>query len=127
MSSKGRVTLGYGNGSSYTPQGDISGPITDQLKYRASVATTTLTVSSKTNSSAPRPTRYATLPVACACCGSRTIVFTGDLRASYSKIDTKALYFVIPRADEANVFSIVSDANNDQHTDHARQPRDQRA
>ena len=34
------------------------------------------------------------------------------MRASYSKIDTKALYFVIPRADEANVFSIVSDANN---------------
>jgi iron complex outermembrane receptor protein len=38
--------------------------------------------------------------------------FTADLRFSVDNLDTKALYFVIPRAVEANPFSIVSDANN---------------
>ena len=41
--------------------------------------------------------------------------FTGDLRLSADRLETRAFYFVIPRADEANPFSTFStppDANN---------------
>ena len=109
---EGSVTLGYGNESSYTAKGDISGPITDQLKYRASVSYYDTEGFLENEFLGTKADPVRNLAGRVRLLWEPNDVFTGDLRASYSKIDTKALYFVIPRADEANVFSIVSDANN---------------
>ncbi len=109
---EGSVTLGYGNESSYTAKGEISGPITDQLKYRASVAYYDTDGFLENEFLGTKADPVRNLAGRVRLLWEPNDLFTGDLRASYSKIDTKALYFVIPRADEANVFSIVSDANN---------------
>jgi iron complex outermembrane receptor protein len=108
----GSVKLGVGNENSYRAQGDISGPLSDTLKYRASVAyyeTDGFLENEFLNEKAD--------PVEDISGRLRLLwepndSFTGDLRFSIDNLETKALYFVIPRADEANVFSIVSDANN---------------
>ena len=38
--------------------------------------------------------------------------FSADFRLAVDRLETRGFYFVIPRADEANAFSIISDANN---------------
>jgi len=109
---EGSVTLGYGNESSYTARGDISGPITDTLKYRASVAYYDTEGFLENEFLDQKADPVQNIAGRVRLLWEPNEVFTGDLRATYSHLQTRALYFVIPRADEANPFSIVSDANN---------------
>jgi iron complex outermembrane receptor protein len=108
----GSVKLGVGNENSYRAQGDISGPISDTLKYRASVSyyeTDGFLENQFLNDKAD-PVEDLSGRLRLLWEPSDTV--SADLRFSIDNLETRALYFVIPRADEANVFSIVSDANN---------------
>jgi iron complex outermembrane receptor protein len=108
----GSVKLGVGNENSYRAQGDISGPLSDTLKYRASVAyyeTDGFLDNTFLNEKADP---VEDLSGRLRLLWEPSDAFTADLRFSVDNLDTKALYFVIPRAVEANPFSIVSDANN---------------
>ncbi|HSC08929.1 MAG TPA: TonB-dependent receptor [Steroidobacteraceae bacterium] len=108
----GSVKLGVGNENSYRAQGDISGPVSDTLKYRASVAyyeTDGFLDNTFLNQKADP---VEDLSGRLRLLWEPSDTFTADLRFSVDNLDTKALYFVIPRAVEANPFSIVSDANN---------------
>jgi iron complex outermembrane recepter protein len=110
-----RVKAGYGNENSMRGQAGISGPIGDTLAYRVSVnyyETDGFLDNVFLNEKAD--------PVEDLSARARFIWepndnFTGDLRFSMSDLSTKALYFVIPRDDEANPFSTfftAPDANN---------------
>jgi iron complex outermembrane receptor protein len=108
----GSVKLGVGSENSYRAQGDISGPISETLKYRASVAyyeTDGFLDNTFLNEKADP---VEDLSGRLRLLWEPSDTFTADLRFSVDNLDTKALYFVIPRAVEANPFSIVSDANN---------------
>ena len=109
---EGSVKLGYGNESSYRAQGDISGPITDTLRYRASVAyyNTDGFLENEFLGQKADPVHDVSGRVRLV--WQPNEIFTGDLRFSADQLKTRALYFVIPRANEANVFSTISDANN---------------
>ena len=102
------MRLGYGN-EFHSAKADISGPISDPLKFRASLVTKRK-VSWTTNSSAARPIRTK-FPVARASSGNPTMALPPTCglicQARYT-----ALYFVIPRDVEANPFSTFHDANN---------------
>jgi iron complex outermembrane recepter protein len=109
---EGSVKLGVGNENSYRAQGDISGPISDALKYRASVAYYESDGFLENEFVNEKADPVEDLSGRLRLLWEPSDTFTADLRFSVDNLDTKALYFVIPRADEANVFSIVSDANN---------------
>ena len=109
---EGSVKLGVGNENSYRAQGDISGPISDTLKYRASVAYYESDGFLENEFVNEKADPVEDLSGRLRLLWEPSDTFTADLRFSVDNLDTKALYFVIPRADEANVFSIVSDANN---------------
>ena len=109
---EGSVKLGVGNESSYRAQGDISGPMSDTLKYRASLAYYETDGFLENSFLGDTADPVEDLSGRLRLLWEPNDVFTGDLRLSADKLETRALYFVIPRADEANVFSIVSDANN---------------
>jgi len=111
---EGNARLDYGNGNSTRAQLALSGPINDAktLKYRASFNfynTDGFLENTYLNQKADPARDYS---------GRMRLlwdpndVFTGDLRVSIDRLETRGFYFVIPRADEANPFSIISDANN---------------
>jgi len=110
-----KVKAGYGNENSMRGQASISGPIGETLSYVASVnyyETDGFLDNVFLNEKAD--------PVEDLGARVRFIwepsdSFTGDLRFSMSDLSTQALYFVIPRDDEANPFSTfftAPDANN---------------
>jgi iron complex outermembrane recepter protein len=114
---EGQVRLGYGSGNSIRAQGAISGPIgdSDTLKFRASVSylDTDGFLKNEYLGGKADPARDVS--------GRARLVwkpnedFTADLRFYGSQLDTRALYFVIPRDVEANPFSTFTtapDANN---------------
>ncbi|HKE43834.1 MAG TPA: TonB-dependent receptor [Steroidobacteraceae bacterium] len=109
---EGSVKLGYGNESSYRAQGTVSGPITDTLKFRlaGSYYNTDGFLENEFLDQKADPVRDLAGRVRLLWTPNE--MFTGDLRVAYDQLQTRALYFVIPRADEANPFSIVQDANN---------------
>ena len=111
---EGKVKAGFGNGSSLRAQAGVSGPIgaSDALSFRASVNyyetdgyLENVFLGSKADpvEDLSGRLRFVWKP---------SDAFTGDLRFAVSDLSTRALYFVIPRADELNPFSIVSDAND---------------
>ena len=108
-----RVKAGYGNGSSFRGQAGVSGPIGDTLSYRASVnyyQTDGFLNNVFLNEKAD-PVEDLSARVRFAWKPSDN--FTGDLRLSVDNLSTKALYFDVPRVNEANAFGgYVSDANN---------------
>jgi iron complex outermembrane receptor protein len=111
----GRVKLGAGNGSAYRIQAGIAGPMSDALKYQASV--------NYYNTDGYLPSTFLggkADPVEDLSARAKLLfapneTFSGDLRLSYDKLETRGFYFVIPRDDEANPFSTFTtapDANN---------------
>ena len=103
----GTVKLGLGNGSAKRAQLGVSGPINDTktLKFRASLNyydTDGYIPSSFLGGKADPAKDYA---------GRLRLLwkpndsFTGDLRLSADRLETRALYFVIPRLDETNPFT----------------------
>jgi iron complex outermembrane recepter protein len=113
---EGRIKLGAGNGSSKRVQAGISGPIGDtSLKYRASVsyADTDGYLPNAYLGGKADPSEDISGRIRLSFAPNDT--FSGDVRASYSKLETRGFYFVIPRDDEANAFSSFTtppDANN---------------
>src|SRR5690606_11060517 len=104
---EGSVRLGLGNGSSKRVQASLSGPVgaSDTLKFRTSLSYADTDgfidnafLEQKADHSEELSGRARLL-------WEPSETFTGDLRFSFSKLDTRALYFVIPRDDEANPFS----------------------
>ena len=104
---EGTVKLGLGNGSAKRAQLGISGPFGDSktLKYRASLNyydTDGYIPSSFLGGKADPAKDYS---------GRLRLLwkpndsFTGDLRLSADRLETRALYFVIPRLDETNPFT----------------------
>lgn len=102
---EGSIKLGYGNESSYRAQGGISGPITDTLKYRASVAYYDTEGFLDNEFLGTKADPVSDLAGRLRLLWQPNDVFTADLRFSGSQLETRALYFVIPRDDEANPFS----------------------
>ena len=114
---EGQVRLGYGNGSSIRAQGAFSGPVgsSDTLKFRASLSYNesdgfldNVFLGSKADPAEELSGRLRLL-------WQPGDAFSADLRLSASQLDTRALYFVIPRDDEANPFSSFTtppDAND---------------
>jgi iron complex outermembrane recepter protein len=98
---------GFGNGNSVRAQASLSGPVgsSDTLKFRASLSFT------DTDGFIDNAYLKQKADPAQEVSGRARLIwkptenFTGDLRFAFSSLDTRALYFVIPRAVEANPFS----------------------
>jgi iron complex outermembrane receptor protein len=109
---EGTLKVGLGNGSAKRVQAGISGPMTDTIKYRASVNyydTDGYIPSTFLGGKADPVTDYSGR---LRLIGKPSDAFSWDLRLAADRLETRALYFVIPRADPNNIFSIVSDAND---------------
>ena len=112
---EGAVKLGYGNGSSVRAQAGISGPMTDTIKFRASVNyydTDGFIPSTFLGGKADPATDYSGR---FRLIGKPNDSFTWDLRLAADRLETQALYFVIPRFDETNPFAsffTAPDAND---------------
>jgi len=108
-----KVKAGFGNGSSFRGQAGISGPIADTLSFRASVnyyETDGFLNNVFLNEKAD-PVEDLSARVRFIWKPSDN--FTGDLRLSMDDLSTRALYFDVPRVNEANPFGgYVSDAND---------------
>jgi iron complex outermembrane receptor protein len=103
----GVFRAGFGNGSTKRAQAAISGPLgsSDTLKFRASLSY------SDTDGFLDNAYLDQKADPAEELSGRARLIwkpsenFTGDLRFAFSNLDTRALYFVIPRDVEANPFS----------------------
>lgn len=99
------LKAGYGNEDSIRGQLGISGPISDTLSYRASLNYY------ETDGFLDNVFLHEKVDPVEDFSGRVRLVwepnesFTGDLRLSFDDLSTRALYFVIPRDDEANPFS----------------------
>jgi len=114
---EGSVKVGVGNGPAERAQVAASGPIdgSNELKYRASVNfyntsgyLDNVYLHEKADPARDYSGRWRML-------WKPNGEFTGDFRISADRLDTRALYFVIPRSNEANPFSTFTtppDANN---------------
>ncbi len=109
--------VGFGNGSSKLAQAAVSGPVgsSDTLKFRASLSykDTDGFLNNEYLDEKADPSKDISGRVSLLWKPSEA--FKGDLRFSFSNLDTRALYFVVPRDNEANPFSTFTtapDANN---------------
>ncbi len=104
---EGAVRLGYGNGNAKRAQLAASGPVgsSETLKYRASfnfhdtdgyLDNVYLHEKADPSKDYSGRLRLEWKP---------SEAFSGDLRVSADRLETRALYFVIPRVDEANPFA----------------------
>lgn len=112
---EGNVKVGFGNGSSKRAQLAASGPVegtANSLKYRASLNfydTDGFLQNTYLNQKADPAKDYS---------GRVRLIwkpndaFSGDLRISADRLETRAFYFVIPRDDENNPFSTFTTAPN---------------
>jgi len=114
---EGSVKVGVANGPAERAQVAASGPLdgSNELKYRASVNfyntrgyLDNVYLHEKADPARDYSGRWRML-------WKPNGEFTGDFRISADRLDTRALYFVIPRSNEANPFSTFTtppDANN---------------
>jgi iron complex outermembrane recepter protein len=111
---EGRVKAGFGNGSSKRLQAGVSGPLgaSDTLGFRASVNWNetdgfldSTFLGGKADPSEDLSGRVRML-------WKPSENFSADFRLGASKLETRALYFVIPRDNEANPFSTFSTPPN---------------
>jgi iron complex outermembrane receptor protein len=114
---EGSAKVGVGNGPAERAQVAASGPLdgSNELKYRASVNfyntrgyLDNVYLHEKADPARDYSGRWRML-------WKPNADFTGDFRISADRLDTRALYFVIPRSNEANPFSTFTtppDANN---------------
>ncbi|HXC60884.1 MAG TPA: TonB-dependent receptor, partial [Steroidobacteraceae bacterium] len=111
---EGSVRLGAGNGSSRRAQAAFGGPLgeSDEMKFRASFGYSetdgyldNVYLNQKADPSRDLSARLRLI-------WKPSESFTGDLRFALDDLDTRALYFVIPRDVEANPFSSFSTPPN---------------
>jgi iron complex outermembrane recepter protein len=109
-----QTRLGVGNGTSERVQGMVSGPLGDSgtFKYRASLNfyntdgfLENVYLHDKADPLRDYSGRLRVL-------WKPSDAVTGDFRVYIDRLETRAYYFVVARADESNPFSIESDANN---------------
>lgn len=114
---EGTAKVGYGNGNSSRAQVAVSGPLNEAktLKYRAALNfynTDGFLENTYLQQKADPARDYS---------GRLRLLFrpndafSGDLRVSIDRLETRGFYFVIPRDDESNPFSTFTtppDANN---------------
>jgi iron complex outermembrane receptor protein len=113
----GNVRLGYGNGTSFKAQAAMGGPVasSDTLKFRASVSYLDTGGFLQNQFLKEKADPAKDLSGRMRLLWQPNDTFKGDLRLAASRLETRALYFVIPRSDEANPFTTFStppDANN---------------
>jgi len=111
---EGSIRAGVGNGSLKRAQAAVSGPLgsSDAWKFRASLNYTDTSgylentyLNQKADPSEELSGRVRLL-------WEPNDAFKGDLRFAFSNLDTRALYFVIPRDVEANPFASFSTPPN---------------
>jgi iron complex outermembrane recepter protein len=110
-----QVRLNYGSDNSFGAQGAISGPVTDTLKFRASVNYYDTDGFLDNEYLGKKADPLKDLSGRLRLLWEPSDTFSADLRLSASTLDGRALYFVIPRDVEANPFSTFTtapDANN---------------
>ena len=104
---EGSVRVGYGNGNAKRAQLAASGPVgsSETLKYRASFNF------NDTDGYLNNAYLHEKVDPSRDYSGRLRLVwkpsdaFSGDLRVSVDRLETRALYFVIPRLDETNPFT----------------------
>jgi iron complex outermembrane recepter protein len=107
------VKAGYGNENSVRGQLGVSGPISDTLAYRASVNYYRTDGFLNNVYLHEKADPVDDLSARARLVWKPNESFTGDLRVSIDDLSTKALYFDVPRVDEANPFGgYVNDAND---------------
>ena len=111
---EGTAQAGFGNGNSERAQLALSGPIDDAktLRYRASAnfySTDGFLENTFLNQKADPAKDYS---ARYRMVWKPNDAFSADFRLAVDRLETRGFYFVIPRADETQIFSIVSDANN---------------
>ena len=111
---EGQARVGVGNGPSERAQVAASGPLDDakEWKYRASLNydntsgyLDNVVLHEKADPARDYSGRWRLE-------WKPNADFSGDFRLAADHLDTRALYFVVPRAVESNPFSTISDANN---------------
>jgi iron complex outermembrane receptor protein len=107
-----QVRLNYGNGNSFGAQGAVSGPLTDTLKFRASVNYFDTDGFLENEYLGRKADPMQDLSGRVRLLWEPSDTFSADLRLSASSLDGRALYFVIPRDVEANPFSTFTTAPN---------------
>jgi iron complex outermembrane receptor protein len=99
------IKLGYGNENSYRAQADISGPLSETLRYRASIAYYATDGFLENEFLHQKADPMHDVSGRLRLLFQPNDVMTADLRFSMDNLDTRALYFVTPRDDEANPIS----------------------
>ncbi len=104
---EGRVKGGFGNGNSFRAQAGVSGPVggSDALTFRASVNYYETDGYIPSTFLGGKVDPVEDLSARLRLLWKPNDSFSGDLRVAISDLSTRALYFVIPRADESNPFS----------------------
>ena len=104
---EGDVTVGAGNGPSERTRGTMSGPLDSSgtLKYRASLNFYNTDGYLQNVYLDRKADPYRDYSGTFRLLWQPNDAFSADLRPFYDRVQTTAYYYVIPRNDEANVFS----------------------
>ncbi|MGA7541371.1 MAG: TonB-dependent receptor [Steroidobacteraceae bacterium] len=104
---EGDVTVGAGNGPSERTRGTMSGPLDSSgtLKYRASLNFYNTDGYLQNVYLDRKADPYRDYSGTFRLLWQPNDAFSADLRPFYDRVQTTAYYYVIPRDDEANVFS----------------------
>jgi iron complex outermembrane receptor protein len=111
---EGEGKVGVGNGISEKAQVAVSGPIDSAgtLKYRASLSYYNTDGYLENTYLDRKADPYKDYSGRLRLLWQPSDQFTADLRVFLDRVDTTAYYYIIPRADEANVFSSFSTPPN---------------
>ena len=111
---EGEGKVGVGNGISEKAQVAVSGPIDSAgtLKYRASLSYYNTDGYLENTYLNRKADPYKDYSGRLRLLWQPSDQFTADLRVFLDRVDTTAYYYIIPRADEANVFSSFSTPPN---------------
>lgn len=107
---EGKVAVGYDSGPGYKASGTLSGPITDTLKFRATVSHTDTEGYIDNSFLQEKADPYRDLSARTLLLWEPTNAFRADLRAYVSNADTQALYFNI--TESVNDTSLPVRVNN---------------
>jgi iron complex outermembrane recepter protein len=104
---EGNVTVGAGNGAAERARGTVSGPLnsTGTLKYRAALNFYNTDGYLENTYLHRKADPYRDYSGSFRLLWQPSDAFSADLRPFYDRVQTTAYYYVIPRSDEANVFS----------------------
>ena len=95
---EGKVSLGYDSGPGYKASGTLSGPLSDTLKFRATVSHTDTEGYIDNPFLHEKADPYRDLSARALLLWEPTSAFHADLRAYVSNVDTQALYFNITQS-----------------------------